>query len=1073
MRITTLDRRTRALHRVRNLCLIVALVAVWAHPVRAANKDLIETGGGTIRVPVFIEKPGFPGGFEIDGNLLSAPGGLDWFPSGGTGVIDPTTCAANPAQLPAVFGHDNEWRQGIDGKFKTLSNKNNDWIAADLKPWNWESFGGNPQKNDITEIFAHSRQDNFGDTWVIMAAATRAPQGDNHTDFEFNQAGLTITGSDGGLIIGNGPDNGRTIGDLLVSVDEVIGGRVPVPTLRRWNGTEFILIPESEWTGKFFAANNNAVAPSPCGVVDQKGDRTSAYELDQFLEVAVNTRLMLNPEFGGVCGSPATVMVKTRSSHSFVAELKDFALVNLGTPTLPACAIEGPSVICAGQPAELCGPDAPNLSYLWSTGETTRCITVNAGATYSLTITSAGCPSTTCTKTVTTIDPPTCEIDGPPSLCAGASAQLCGPDGPGLTYLWSTGETSRCITIFAPGSYTLTVTRAGCATASCTNTKVVTPGPPAECVITGSSTICAGTPTELCGPEGAGLTYLWSTGETTRCIMVTAQATYSLTVSGGPCGPATCEKIVRASSPPICTIKGPDTLCVGQTGQLCGPEGFQGTQFTYLWSTGSTNRCITINGPGTYTLTVSTPDCGSITCSKTVIVGDAVGCSITGPDDLDPGQTGQLCGPDGPGLTYLWSTGETSRCIDIPAPGTYTLTVTSGDCGSSTCTKVVRDRPTSSCRCSIGYPNDSNLPRSAQAFHGSSLLRAVVPGRDGCPIGDQKLKLWYNDATAMALGIHQVVVYTSPTDSTVTNFSVTPSPGSPACVTSPQYGATAQSGLLTGNDTAVDGGRPIWPVLYMTDITLDKDSKAGDWQQGSTAGIPADEVCGVWTTGVRRVYQHLGTVSVAMDPSPAPNGWTLGAGSDVPPGGFGAYANLGYGAQASWDLSALSLVPGHRYRLYTMIHGGNQAVADGGAVGHACTRVVVPQVVMIGTGDEDGGLQFLPDEVSAKNVGTTALPSRFELSQNFPNPFSAGSRTAIRFSLPERSQVKVGVFTIAGQRVGTLADGTFEPGHQVVEWDGSDGNDRTLAPGLYVCKLEASSTSTGQFVQMRKMLMVK
>ena len=99
-----------------------------------------------------------------------------------------------PSRHAGLLGRDAEWRQNVDTKFKTLSNKNNDNIAVNAKPWTYSDHGGNPQKNDITEVFAHSRVDNAGDTWVFFAASTRAPQGDNHTDFEFNQAGLTITG---------------------------------------------------------------------------------------------------------------------------------------------------------------------------------------------------------------------------------------------------------------------------------------------------------------------------------------------------------------------------------------------------------------------------------------------------------------------------------------------------------------------------------------------------------------------------------------------------------------------------------------------------------------------------------------------------------------------------------------------------------------------------------------------------------------------------------------------------------------------------------------------------------------
>jgi hypothetical protein len=274
----------------------------------------------------------------------------------------------------------------------------------------------------------------------------------------------------------------------------------------------------------------------------------------------------------------------------------------------------------------------------------------------------------------------------------------------------------------------------------------------------------------------------------------------------------------------------------------------------------------------------------------------------------------------------------------------------------------------------------------------------------------------------------------------------------------------------------VDGGRPIWPVLYITDITLDKNSRAGDWEQGSVSGIPASRVCGVWTTGVRRVYTYLGNqVTIAMDPSPAANHWNLGTG-DVPPGGFGAYPDQGFGAEVSWDLTTLGFLPGHRYRLYTILHDGDQQAASGGDAGHACTRVVVSQLGAITVDEGDGTSTGKPGGIGVRKIEADALsgtPLHFALSQNVPNPFVAGSHTTIGFAVPERSQVRVAVYTVAGQRVGTLADGTFEAGRRSLMWDGRSADGRTLAPGMYVCKLEATSLGTGHFVQVRKMVIVK
>ena len=71
------------------------------------------------------------------------------------------------------------------------------------------------------------------------------------------------------------------------------------------------------------------------------------------------------------------------------------------------------------------------------------------------------------------------------------------------------------------------------------------------------------------------------------------------------------------------------------------------------------------------------------------------------------------------------------------------------------------------------------------------------------------------------------------------------------------------------------------------------------------------------------------------------NNWNLGAGSDTPPGGFGALSNEGYGAEARWNVSDLGLQPGHAYRLQFMVHDGDQNKA-GGDSGQGCLTVVMP-----------------------------------------------------------------------------------------------------------------------------------
>jgi len=89
------------------------------------------------------------------------------------------------------------------------------------------------------------------------------------------------------------------------------------------------------------------------------------------------------------------------------------------------------------------------------------------------------------------------------------------------------------------------------------------------------------------------------------------------------------------------------------------------------------------------------------------------------------------------------------------------------------------------------------------------------------------------------------------------------------------------------------------------------------------------------------------------------------------------------------------------------------------------------------------------------------VPGEIALGQNYPNPFNPG--TTILFSLPERSDVKIEVFNVLGQKVSTLIDDQLEAGDHTVEFDG-DG----LANGVYLYRLTAGNAKIS-----RKMLLLK
>lgn len=96
----------------------------------------------------------------------------------------------------------------------------------------------------------------------------------------------------------------------------------------------------------------------------------------------------------------------------------------------------------------------------------------------------------------------------------------------------------------------------------------------------------------------------------------------------------------------------------------------------------------------------------------------------------------------------------------------------------------------------------------------------------------------------------------------------------------------------------------------------------------------------------------------------------------------------------------------------------------------------------------------------------TAVPARFELLPNHPNPFNP--ETAIRFQTARAGQVELDILNPLGQRVRRVADRWHEAGAHRVQWDGRDDAGAPVAGGIYFYRLV---TPTHQAV--RKMTLLK
>jgi hypothetical protein len=301
------------------------------------------------------------------------------------------------------------------------------------------------------------------------------------------------------------------------------------------------------------------------------------------------------------------------------------------------------------------------------------------------------------------------------------------------------------------------------------------------------------------------------------------------------------------------------------------------------------------------------------------LVASAAGCG-SGASSMPAGAGGghATAGKGGPGMP-----GSGGMVGPMGTAGAGGMSSGTGNVGGTTgvfaCTPGVQQLVITDC----GYPYASSNPLTSTVFNESEVLRAIQPSGTW-PNG--VVSLFYNDEHALTLGVRQVAVKTS-AGTTTTDYPVSALAASPSAVTNPTTGTN----LLTGDQSGLDASlRPMWPVLFLTDITADPTSKSGDWQQGGRPVAP-NAVFGTWKAAVRTVDKTTSpeTVSIAPDADPAKNNWTLGTGSNTPPTG---QKDEGFGTEARWNVA---LVPGRSYRIQVMVHDGDQNKV-GGDSGEAC-----------------------------------------------------------------------------------------------------------------------------------------
>jgi len=364
-------------------------------------------------------------------------------------------------------------------------------------------------------------------------------------------------------------------------------------------------------------------------------------------------------------------------------------------------------------------------------------------------------------------------------------------------------------------------------------TNLVTPG---LCAINGSGPVVnLGPDTTLCQGQSLTLnatnvnsTYLWNNNTTNATLTVTVSGTYYVAVTNS-CGTGYDTIVVTFNAPPTVNLGNDTTICSPNT--LTLNAGNAGA--TYLWSTGANTQTITVSITGNYWVTASV---GSCSASDTISVTINNGPTVTLGNDttLCNGQPISL-NAGNPGDTYLWSTGANTQTISPVVSGTYSVTVSSGNCTSSDSITVTFSAPPT-----VHLGNDTTL-----CSPGNLTLNA---GNAGATY------LWSTGANTQTINV-----------TTTGNYWVVVSFGNCSGADTISVTFNPPPVVALGNDTTLCSGQP---------ITLNAGN-AGDtylWSNGDVTQTISPTLSGAYSVTVSAgSCTANGTINVTFTPLPIVN----------------------------------------------------------------------------------------------------------------------------------------------------------------------------------------------------------
>ena len=338
-------------------------------------------------------------------------------------------------------------------------------------------------------------------------------------------------------------------------------------------------------------------------------------------------------------------------------------------------------------------------TWTWYFGEATSSeqnpvYTFNEPGTYTVTLIVSNLDGTDVeTAVIHVYANPTVIITEQPAICEGSSRTIIVEEG-FASYEWSNGSTENTAVASEAGTYSLTVTDDhGCqATASVEMTMAPVP----EISLGADIDVCENSDAEINAGEGYA-SYMWSTGETTQSIMVSAAGEYLVTVFNE----YGCEAsdTIAVSILPVPTFAISDTsVCVNEEivlrvdtddevlwfGEIEGNTYAQTYPYAgeyFVWVTVSNGDCET-----TDTITVSVETCTSVDEMVAMEiqlypnpVRDMATFTVSGYEGVVSYSVVDMSGRE---MTFetVSVDNESAHTVDVSAlaPGVYVLRITTG-----------------------------------------------------------------------------------------------------------------------------------------------------------------------------------------------------------------------------------------------------------------------------------------------------------------------------------------------------------------------------------------------------------